>query len=89
MLTVQQLQSMIGDTFFEGNIDIAGILMYAIVMGVIFALCKKELNVGILLMLPVTLVFSLMGVLSTEATLLMIVIAVLSLAMAAKKTFGD
>lgn len=64
-------------------------MIFAVVLGIVFALCKKNLHTGIILTIPLALVFSLLGVLSSELMLLLIVIAVLALAMGAKKTFGD
>ena len=89
MISVQQFQDIFARSLFGGDLTIAGIVMYAAVLGVVFVLCKNNISTGVLLSLPVTLVFSLMGVLSPELTMLMIVIAVLALAMMAKRTFGD
>lgn len=68
---------------------IAGICMYMTVLALIFTIFYRSYHIGIIIMIPTTLIFNLMGILSQEATVLMVVIAVLILAMGAKKTFGD
>lgn len=88
MISIQQFQQIFADALFSGNTEIAGILMYTVVLAIVFALTKKDFHVGILVSLPLTLVFRLMGVLSTEVALLLIVIAVLALAMSAKRSIG-
>lgn len=89
MIDLAQFQELLANSLFGGDMGIAGIVIYATVLAVIFVIFKKDYHIGIIIMIPVTLVFSLLGVVPSEATLLMIVIAVLVLAMGAKKTFGD
>ena len=88
MIDLAQFQELLANSLFGGDMGIAGIVIYATVLAVIFVIFKKDYHIGIIITIPVTLVFSLLGV-PSEATLLMIVIAVLILAMGAKKTFGD
>ena len=40
---------------------IAGIVIYATVLAVIFVIFKKDYHIGIIIMIPVTLVFSLLS----------------------------
>ena len=89
MIDLAQFQELLANSVFGGDLSIAGIVMYVAVLAVIFVIFKRDFHIGIIIMIPVTLVFSLLSVVPSEATLLMIVIAVLVLAMGAKKTFGD
>lgn len=89
MIDLAQFQELLANSLFGGDMGIAGIVIYVTVLAVIFVIFKRDYHIGIIIMIPVTLVFSLLGVVPSEATLLMIVIAVLILAMGAKKTFGD
>lgn len=89
MIDLAQFQELLANSLFGGDMGIAGIVIYVTVLAVVFVIFKKDYHIGIIIMIPVTLVFSLLGVVPSEATLLMIVIAVLILAMGAKKTFGD
>lgn len=89
MIDLAQFQELLANSLFGGDMGIAGIVIYVTVLAVIFVIFKKDYHIGIIIMIPVTLVFSLLSIVPSEATLLMIVIAVLVLAMGAKKTFGD
>ena len=89
MITVAEFQEILANSVFSGDMMIAGIVMYATVLAVIFVIFYQTYHIALIVMIPVTLVFRLMDVLNQETTLLMIVIAVLILAMGAKKTFGD
>lgn len=89
MMSIEQFQTILSDTLFSGNLEIGGMIIYAVVLGLVFTFTKRNLHTGIILSIPLTLIFSMLGVLSGELMLLLIVIAVLALAMGAKKTFGD
>ena len=89
MIDAIQFQQLLANTLFGGDMFIAGICMYMTVLALIFTIFYRSYHIGIIIMIPTTLIFNLMGILSQEATVLMVVIAVLILAMGAKKTFGD
>ncbi len=89
MFTIQQFQRILADTMFAGNMDIAGMVIFSVVLVIIFVICRDNILVGILISIPATLVFSTLEVLNSELTMLLIVIEVLILAMSAKRTFGD
>lgn len=89
MISASDFQEVLANALFNGDVMIAGIVMYVGVLAVIFAIFYKTYHVALIITIPLTLVFRLMEILSQEATVLMIVIAVLVLAMGAKKTFGD
>lgn len=77
------------DNLFSGDVAIAGLVMYAAVLALVFAVFRNNYHVGILISIPATLVFTLLGVLSSEAMILLIVVAVLALALGAKKSLGE
>ena len=89
MISASDLQEAIANSLFSGDMMIAGIIMYVGVLALVFSIFYKSNHVALIISIPLTLVFSLLGILSTDAMVLMIVIAVLILAMGAKKTFGD
>lgn len=85
MMTPIQLQSLLGDSLFGGNTEIAGLLMYGALLAAIFALAgRKNLIVSLLLAIVATLAFSMLGIISSNLTMLLIVIAVLGLAISVK-----
>lgn len=85
MMTPIQLQSLLGDSLFGGNTEIAGLLMYGALLAAIFALAgRKNLIVSLLLAIVATLAFATLGIISSNLTMLLIVIAVLGLAISVK-----
>lgn len=89
MISLSDFQEVLANSLFNGDLMIAGIIMYVCVLAVIFAVFYKTYHIALIISIPMTLVFRLLDVLNQETTVLMIVIAVLILAMGAKKTFGD
>lgn len=83
MLQFSDLQGLIADTLFGGDTMIAGLIMFAFVIGVLFALIKNVTAV-LLVALPIILVFSSMGILSGDMMIILIIITVLGLAMSAR-----
>ncbi len=89
MISLTQIQQAIANSFFDGDTALAGMTMFVCVMAVVFAICKKDYHVGILIVIPLALIFSTLGVLPSELTMLLIIISVLALAMSARKTLGE
>lgn len=83
MLQFEDLQGLIADTLFNGNLTIAGLVMFSFVIGVLFALVKNVTAV-LLITLPIILVFSSLGILSGDMIIILIIITVLGLAMSAR-----
>lgn len=79
MVDLADIQDLIAVGFLDGNTAIAGIVIYIGVLIVIFALSKNVVNT-LLISLPVTLIFSMLGILSTDVMILMIIVTVLGLA---------
>lgn len=84
VIGLDDFQTVLGNTLFNGSAEIAGMVMFAAVMCIIFSVVKKTF-VFLLIMIPATLVFSYLGILNTELTMIMIIITVLGLAMTAPK----
>ena len=85
MMTPIQLQSLLGDSLFGGNAGIAGLLMYGALLAAVFALAgRKNLIVSLLLAIVATMAFATLGIISSNLTMLLIVIAVLGLAISVK-----
>lgn len=86
MLDLNDLLDILATSFLDGNVAIAGILIYIAALIVIFALSRNVMNT-LLISLPVTLVFSMLGILSTDVMLLMIIVTVLGLAYTARNSW--
>lgn len=80
MIGLADLQRILADSFLNGDMTIAGLIMFSMVLAVLFIIFKGNVFTALLMALPVTLIFSLMGVLSGDMTILMIIITVLGLA---------
>ncbi len=80
MLQFGDFQTLLADMLFGGNTTIAGLIMYTVVLGLIFAFVHN-LTATLIVSLPLTLVFSSMGIISGDLMILIIIITVLGLAM--------
>lgn len=79
---------MVADSLFAGNTEVVSMILFAVVMGLIFTFVKNAF-MSLIVGIPVALVFRAMGVLSSDLMVLLIIISVLGLAAAARKTAGD
>lgn len=88
MITPDQFQSLLGDTFFSGSDIIAGIVIYVAVLMIVFVLSKK-MTTALIISLPLTYIFSLMKILTNEMMILMIIVTVLGLAYTTRDVWRD
>ena len=88
MLSLYDVQELIGTGFFDGNLQIAGLVMYAMVLLVLFALTRNTVHT-LIISIPATLIFSMLGVLPTDLMVLLIVITVIGLGISAKGIWRD
>lgn len=88
MLGIYDIQDLISTSFFDGNMQIAGMALYAVVMIVLFALTKNTSHT-LIVSLPVTLIFAAIGVLNTDLMVLLIVLSVMGLALNVSKVWRD
>lgn len=86
MITANELQDIIGLEFFEGNLEIAGVIMYIAILALMFVFIKNR-GQAMILALPVTMVFSMMGILAADVTILLLIVIALALAFNAKRVF--
>lgn len=84
MMSIQQFQKIVADALFQGDMMLAGLTIFGIIMGVVLAMCKNDLKTGFILMLPITLFGTLVGLLTGEITVLLIIVDVLMIAMIMK-----
>ena len=83
MLSIPDIQNLIADSFFGGSDVLAGLVMLGAVLGVILSLFKNK-YAALIVGIPVILIFSILGVLSVDLVILLIIIVVLGLAFAAR-----
>ena len=73
---------------FNGDTTIAGLMMFFFVMVVVFAMSKSVLH-SLLLGLPLILVFSAMGVLGGDMTIILIIVIVLGVAVVGRNSMAN
>lgn len=89
MLQLSDLQKIIGNSLFEGAGDVAGLAIFAIVLYVIMSFTKDTL-ILVILMIPLMLILSIMGVISSTILFVMIIAMVIIIALKASGAlFGD
>lgn len=85
MITLYDLQGIIADSFFAGDVGIAGMVIFAVVMAVVFAIFGKDsIMVSFALMLPITMIFTSLRILPESMAILLVIVAVAGLAMSVK-----
>ena len=89
MITLTDLQELLGVSFFDGNDVIGGIVIYTVVLAIVFVLSNKNTTTALILNLPITLVFTTLGVLSSDMMILLIIVTVLGLAYTTRNIWRD
>ncbi len=86
MLQLSEFQQILATSFFDGNTTIAGLVMYIAVLALVFGLFRNLKSVLIISM-PITLAFSLLGIIDTNTLVLLIIVTILGLASVARDTW--
>ena len=89
MLSLHEIQELIANEFLDGSMEMAGIGLFVVSVLVVFSLSHKNTFMALIVGMGITVMFSLMGVLSTELTVLMIVVSVLGLAYSSRSVWRD
>lgn len=86
MIQPIQFFDIIGTAFFGGSTEIAGLIVYVVILALIFGFTKNVFQT-LIIALPVTFLFSGSGwgVLPSDMVLLLVVVIVIGLAMTSKK----
>lgn len=87
MIQLNELVDIIAINFFGGSIDQAGVVIFALVMVGIFAVTRNVFQ-SLVLALPITFLFSMLGLLPSDMVVLLIIVVVLGLATTSKKVWG-
>lgn len=83
MITFNDIQYMVGDSFFNGDMTLAGLGLFAVAIILIFVLTKNVFQ-SLVVGLVVTGIFSYMNILTADMMILLIIVIVLGLAMTAR-----
>ena len=85
-MQLSEFQSILATSFFDGNTTIAGLVMYIAVLGLVFGLFR-DLKSVLIISMPITLAFSLLGIIDTNTLVLLIIVTILGLASVARDTW--
>lgn len=88
MMSLNDIQNMIADSFLDGNVELAGIGIYIISILAVLGLTQKPFY-ALIVGMGITVFFSALGVLSTELTVLLIIVSVLGLAYTSRSVWSD
>lgn len=89
MISLQDFEEILAQEFFDGNVAIAGIVLYMAMMTVIVVFfAQKNLILAFALMLPITLIFSILGALPEAFTLIMMIVFLIGVGMKFKDTYS-
>lgn len=88
MIQLSDIQTLLDTGFFAGG-DVAGLVIFALALAVIMAVTKDTL-VMVILLIPVMLILSIAGVISTTILFIMTIVMVLIIALTTSNSlFGD
>lgn len=86
MITLEELTRILGNGFFNGDVAIAGMCIFGVVIAIVFTIFgKKSLLAAFAVMLPLTVIFNALGVLADALSILLVLIAILGLAVTSKR----
>lgn len=68
---------------------IAGLVIFAVTLAILFVVLQKNLFASLLVAIPVTFIYSAIGVLSADLMVIMIIVCVLGLTAVGKRTLGE
>ena len=82
------ITQIVGNVLFDGNAGIAGVVLFAIILGILFAIIREPLPV-VLLGIPIMGVFTLLGLLDMNMVILLIIVTAVGLALIARNMWRD
>ena len=88
MISFNDFQEILANSFFDGDLQIAGIVMYIGIMLLTIAVSKNTFY-ALLIGMAATMLFSILGILNTEVTVLLIIVSVLGLAYTSRSVWRD
>lgn len=88
MLDLNDITNILANSFFSGNTDIAGMVIFTIALAIVFIFVKKVFA-ALVISLPLAFIFSSLGIVSQELMILLVIVAVLGLAFVSRKVWSD
>lgn len=88
MLDLTDLTQIVANNFTGGNTEIAGMLIFTICLAIVFVFVRKAFA-ALVISLPMSFIFSTLGIVSQEMMVLLIIVAVLGLAFVSRNVWSD
>lgn len=89
MMDLNGFTQIVADGFFNGSISTAGLAIYAVLVMLIFsAISRYSVMAALVAILPVTIIYSLLGTLSGDLMILILIVDILGLGVYAKVGFA-
>lgn len=79
--TLRDIQTSLADTLFSGDVTIAGAVIFTALVALIFAFFgRKNIFVPFVILLPVTMISTLLGLVPTSLAILIALVSVIVIA---------
>lgn len=88
MLDLKDITQIVADTFAGGNTEIAGMLIFTVCLAIVF-IFVRSVFASLIISLPMSFIFSTLGIVSQDMMILLVIVAVLGLAFTSRKVWGD
>lgn len=88
MISLNDIEQLIANTFFDGSLEVAGIAMFIVMVGITYGIARSGF-VALIIGMAITFMFTLTGVLSTSIAVLMIIISTVALAFVTRSLWKD
>lgn len=88
MLNLNDITQILADSFFSGNTDIAGMVIFTVALAIVFVFVKRVFA-ALVISMPMAFIFSALGIVSQELMILLVIVAVLGLAFTSRKIWSD
>ena len=86
MIQFDDIINLLGQTFFNGNTLVAGVVVLAVILAGVMAFSKSAFTT-LIVAIPTTLVFAYLNLIPDEITIVMLLVCVIGLAYTARGIF--
>lgn len=86
MIQFNDIFQIVADSFFNGSIEMAGVIVLVAILAAVMALSKKLITT-LILAVPLIMIFAYSGFLPGEVGLVMLVIVALAIALQSRAVF--
>lgn len=85
MLGMTDIQTLLANSIFGGDLQLGGLALFIVAFIAVVAFCQKNIMMAFLVSLPLILIFTTMGMLTSEMTILLVLVDVVGLGLAARR----